>query len=123
MTAPQMFTFGIFLHLRCRGKWRLCERYRQWSDLPINPYQFSLNGEIYIINTNVQPNTVIGGGSTVTMTANNTQFVLDGAQYTITLKAGSLTGRLSPGSSTSIRQCHRDENYIYLLDRTNARSS
>jgi len=37
------------------------------------------------------------------MTANNTQFVLDGAQYTITLKAGSLTGRLSPGSSTSIR--------------------
>src|SRR6185312_8155107 len=65
--------------------------------IPINPFQFSINGAIYIINTNVQPNTVIGGGNAYPMTAGNTQFVLNGVQYTITLRGGSLNGATISG--------------------------
>ena len=56
-----------------------------------------INGAIYIIDTNVQPNTVIGGGNVYPMTAGNTQFVLNGVQYTITLKGGSLNGATISG--------------------------
>jgi hypothetical protein len=121
MTAPQMFTFGNnFYTFDIAPSGAYASVTGAGQTLPINPYQFSLNGEVYIINTNVQPNTVIGGGSTVTMTANNTQFVLDGVQYTITLKSGSLTGatlsgqfNIAQGNVVAI------ENYIYLLDTMN----
>src|SRR5262249_15221591 len=56
----------------------------------------------------------------VKMTANNTQFVLDGVQYTITLKAGSLAGatlsgqfNITQGNVVAI------EDYLYLLDTMN----
>ncbi|HZQ43465.1 MAG TPA: hypothetical protein VFA99_09440 [Acidobacteriaceae bacterium] len=121
MTAPQMFTFGEnFYTFDVAASGAYVSVTGNGKTLPINPYQFSLNGEVYIINTNVQPNTVMGRGSTVTMTANNTQFVLDGVQYTITLKSGSLTGatisgqfNIAQGNVVAI------ENYIYLLDTMN----
>src|SRR5581483_4399442 len=121
MTEPQMFTFGEnFYTFDVAASGAYVSVTGNGKTLPINPYQFSLNGEVYIINTNVQPNTVMGRGSTVTMTANNTQFVLDGVQYTITLKSGSLTGatisgqfNIAQGNVVAI------ENYIYLLDTMN----
>ena len=66
MTAPQMFTFGDNFYtfdVAETGAWVSVTGDGQ--TLPINPYQFSLNGVVYIIDTNVQPNTVTGGGSTV----------------------------------------------------------
>jgi hypothetical protein len=121
MTAPQMFTFGNnFYTFDISASGAYVSVTGNGQTLPINPYQFSINGEVYIINTNAQPNTVIGGGSTVTMTANNSQFVLDGVQYTITLKSGSLAGatisgqfNITQGNVVAI------ENYIYLLDTMN----
>ena len=53
-----------FLHVRCRPGRRYVSVTGNGQTYPVNPYQFSINGEVYIINTNVQPNTVIGGGST-----------------------------------------------------------
>ena len=121
MTAPQMFTFGNnFYTFDVASNGAYASVTGNGQTLPINPYQFSLNGEVYIINTNVQPNTVIGGGNTVTMTTNNTQFVLDGVQYTITLKAGSLAGatlsgqfNIAQGNVVAI------EDYLYQLDTLN----
>ena len=70
MTAPQMFTFGgnfyTFDHRRSGAYVSVTGNGQTY---PINPYQFSLNGAVYIINTNVQPNTVIGGGNVNPMTA------------------------------------------------------
>ena len=87
---------------------------------PINPYQFSLNGSIYIINTNVQPNTVIGGGNSYPMSSGNTQFVINGVQYTITLKAGSLNGATISGQF-NITQGNVVviENFVYEIDTLN----
>jgi hypothetical protein len=121
MTAPQMFTYGSnFYTFDVAAIGSYVSVTGAGQTLPINPYQFSLNGQVYILNTNVQPNKVMGGGNTVAMTANNSQFVLDGAQYTITLKAGSLAGatisgqfNITQGNVVAI------ENYIYLLDTLN----
>ena len=121
MTAPQMFTFGDnFYTFDVAASGAYVSVTGDGQIFPINPYQFSLNGEVYIIDTNVQPYTVIGGGNTVTMTANNSQFVLDGVQYTITLKAGSLAGatlsgqfNITQGNVVAI------EDYIYQLDTMN----
>ena len=121
MTAPQMFTFGDAFYtfdIAENGAWVSVTGNHQTS--LIRPYQFSLNGAVYIIDTNRQPYTVTGGGSNVKMTANNTQFVIDGVQYTITLKAGSLAGatlsgqfNISQGNVVAI------EDYLYLLDTMN----
>ncbi|GLQ91517.1 beta strand repeat-containing protein [Dyella acidisoli] len=121
MTAPQMFTFGSAFYtfdVSESGAWVSVTGNGQ--TLPINPYQFSLNGVVYIINTNLQPYTVSGGGNTVVMTTNNTQFVLDGAQYTVTLKGGSLAGATISGQF-NINQGNvvAIEDYIYLLDTMN----
>ncbi len=121
MTAPQMFTFGDAFYtfdVAENGAWvSVTGDGQAW---PIRPYQFSLNGAVYIIDTNRQPYTVTGGGSTVKMTANNSQFVIDGVQYTVTLKAGSLSGatlsgqfNIAQGNVVAI------EDYLYLLDTMN----
>ena len=121
MTAPQMFTFGGAFYtfdVAENGAWvSVTGDGQTW---PIRPYQFSLNGVVYIIDTNRQPYTVTGGGSTVKMTSNNTQFVIGGVQYTVTLKAGSLAGatlsgqfNISQGNVVAI------EDYLYLLDTMN----
>ena len=104
MTAPQMFTLGGNFYTFDRdatGDYLSVTGNGQ--TFPVNPYQFSINGAVYIINTNVQPNTVIGGGNVYPMTADNSQFVIDGVQYTIALKSGSLNGATISGSSTSRR--------------------
>jgi len=121
MTNPQMITYGNnFYTFDVNASGAYTSVTGNGQTLPINPFQFSVYGEVYIINTNAQPNTVIGGGSTVTITTNNSQFVLDGVQYTITLKAGSLAGasisgqfNISQGNVVAI------ENYIYQLDTMN----
>ena len=121
MTAPQMFTVG--------GNFYTFDRDTAGDYLsvtgngqtyPVNPYQFSINGVIYIINTNVQPNTVIGGGNIYPMTASNSQFLLNGVQYTITLKSGSLIGATISGQF-NIAQGNVVvlENYVYQLDTLN----
>jgi len=121
MTAPQMFTFGSnFYTFDVGSSGPYVSVTGNGHTLPINPYQFSLNGQVFIINTNVQPNTVTGGGSTVAMTTGNTQFVLDGVQYTITLKAGSLKGGTISGQfNVSQGNVVAIEDYIYLLDTMN----
>ncbi len=121
MTAPKMFTFGNDFYtfdLSASGAWVSVTGAGQ--TLPIRPYQFSLNGAVYIIDTNRQPYTVSGGGNTVKMRSNNSQFELDGVQYTIALKGGSLTGatlagqfNISQGNVVAI------EDYLYLLDTLN----
>ncbi|WP_434667423.1 hypothetical protein P5W99_38965 [Paraburkholderia sp. A3BS-1L] len=122
MTSPRMFTYGDNFYtfdIDVTGAYVSVTGNGQI--FPVNPYQFSLNGEVYIINTNVQPFTVSGGGATVTMHANNSQFELDGAQYTITLKSGSLAGATISGQF-NIAQGNviAIENYIYELDTLNA---
>ena len=121
MTSPQMFTIGGNVYtfdtdqtgdyLSVTGNGQI---------YPVNPYQFSIDGIIYIINTNVQPYTVVGGGNVYPMTAANTQFVLDGVQYTITLKAGSLNGATISGQF-NITQGNVVvvEDYAYELDVQN----
>jgi hypothetical protein len=121
MTAPQMFTVGSNFCCFDRdttGAYVSVTGNRQ--TYPVNPYQFSINGTVYIINTNVQPNTVIGGGNTYPMSAGNTQFVLNGVQYTITLKAGSLNGATISGQF-NITQGNVVilENFIYQIDTLN----
>lgn len=121
MTAPKMFTYGdAFYTFDIAENGSYVSVTGNGHTAPINPYQFSLNGQVYIINTNVQPNTVIGGGNSIATTANNSQFVLDGVQYTITLKSGSLAGatvsgqfNIAQGNVVAI------EDYIYLLDTLN----
>jgi hypothetical protein len=121
MTTPKMFTLGgnfctfdqdaagDYLSVTGNGQTYL-----------VNPYQFSINGALYIINTNVQPNTVIGGGSVYPMTAANSQFILDGVQYTIALKSGLLSGAMISGQF-NITQGNVVviENYAYQLDTLN----
>ena len=121
LTAPQMFTVGGNFYtfdqdsagdyLTVTGNGQTC---------PVNPYQFSINGQIYILNTSVQPNQVVGGGNVYTMTSANTQFVIDGVQYTITLKGGSLNGATISGQF-NITQGNVIviENYVYELDTLN----
>jgi hypothetical protein len=121
MTAPRMFTMrdnyytfdqdanGNYLGVTGNGQ-----------TYAMNPYQFSLNGTVYIINTNVQPNTVVGQGNVYAMTAANTQFLVNGVQYTIALKANSLSGATIWGQF-NITQANIVviENYAYELDTLN----
>ena len=121
MTSPQMFTLGgNFYTFDQTANGELRQRHRNGQTYPINPYQFSINGAVYIINTNVQPNTVVGGGNVYTMTAGNTQFLLNGVQYTIALKRGSLNGATISGQF-NITQGNVVviENYVYQLDTLN----
>jgi hypothetical protein len=121
MTAPQMFTRnGNFYTFDVAANGSYVSITGNGHTYPVNPYQFSITGEIYIINTNVQPNTVIGGGFVIPMTANNSQFVLDGVQYTIALKAGSLSGATISGQF-NIAQGNVVviEDFVYLLDTLN----
>jgi hypothetical protein len=121
MTAPQMFTVDRDFYCFDRdntGAYVSVTGNRQ--TYPVNPYQFSINGTVYIINTNVQPNTVIGGGTTFPMSAGNTQFVLNGIQYTITPRAGSLNGATISGQF-NITQGNVVivENFVYQIDTLN----
>jgi hypothetical protein len=121
MSAPKMFTYGNnFYTFDVDSTGAYVSVTGADQILPINPYQFSLNGEVYIINTNVQPYTVSGGVSTVTMHANNSQFELDGAQYTVALKNGSLAGATISGQF-NIAQGNviAIEDFIYQLDTLN----
>ncbi len=121
MTAPQMFTLGgNFYTFDQDPTGAYVSVTGNQQTIPINPYQFSINGAIYIINTNVQPNTVIGGGNIYPMTAVNTQFVINGVQYTITLKAGSLNGATISGQF-NITQGNVVviENFVYQIDTLN----
>jgi hypothetical protein len=121
MTAPNMFVFGSAFYtfdVAESGAWVSVTG--DGATLPIRPYQFSLNGAVYIIDTNHQPYTISGRGNTVKMTSNNTQFILDGVQYTVTLKGGSLAGatisgqfNIAQGNVVAI------EDYLYLLDTLN----
>ena len=122
MTAPQMFTLGGNFYTfdqDANGDYLTVTGNGQ--AIPVNPYQFSLDGTIYIINTNVQPFTVVGGGNTYPMTAGNTQFVVNGVQYTISLKAGSLNGATISGQF-NVTQANVVvlEDYAYELDIPNA---
>ncbi|MGA3005035.1 MAG: hypothetical protein ABSE20_25275, partial [Acetobacteraceae bacterium] len=121
MTTPKMFTLGGNFYtfdqdvagdyLSVTGNGQM---------YPVNPYQFSINGAVYIINTNVQPNTVIGGGSVYPMTAANSQFILDGVQYTIALKSGLLGGAMISGQFNITQgDVVVIENYAYQLDTLN----
>ena len=121
MTAPQMFTVGgNFYTFDQDGAGNYLSVTGNGSSVPINPYQFSLDGTVYVIDTNVQPNTVVGGGSTYPMTAGNTQFEINGVQYTIALKGGSLNGATISGQY-NINQANVVvvENYAYELDILN----
>jgi len=121
MTAPKTFTLGGNFYTFDRdaaGAYVSVSGNSQTYS--INPYQFSINGPVYIINTNVQPNTVIGGGTVYPMTAANTEFELNGVQYTIALKAGSLNGATISGEF-NITQGNVVviENFVYQIDTLN----
>jgi hypothetical protein len=121
MTAPQMFTLGGNFYTFDQDQTGAYVTVTGNSQTyPINPYQFSINGAVYIINTNVQPNTVIGGGNVYPMTAGNTQFALNGVQYTMTLKGGSLNGATISGQF-NITQGNVVviENFVYQIDTLN----
>ena len=123
MTAPQMFTIGgnfYSFNKDVNGNYISVSGNGQTN--LINPYRFSLNGAIQIINTNVQPNTVNSGGTQVAMTAGNTQFILDSVQYTIALRQNSLNGAIVSGQF-NIAQGNIViiENYVYQIDNLNGR--
>ena len=121
MTAPQMFTRnGNFYTFDIAANATYVSITGNGQTYPVNPFQFSVLGETYIINTNVQPNTVVGGGNVIAMTAANSQFGLDGVQYTIALKSGSLSGATISGQF-NITQGNVVviENFVYLLDTLN----
>jgi hypothetical protein len=120
MTSPQIFTIGGNFYTFDQANGAYVSVTGNGQTYPINPYQFSINGVVYIINTNVQPNTVVGGGNIYNMTAGNTQFLLNGVQYTVTLKSGSLNGATISGQF-NITQGNVvvTENYVYQLDTLN----
>lgn len=121
MTAPQMFTLGgSFYTFDVNAAGGYVSLTGNGQTYPINPYQFSINGDIYIINTNVQPNTVIGNGSTFPMYSGNTQFLIDGVEYTIALKQNSLLGATISGQFNVVQgNVVVIENYAYQLDTLN----
>ena len=121
MTAPQMFTIGSNFYTFDRdANGNYLSVTGNGQVFPVNPYQFSILGTPYIINTNVQPNTVIGGGNDYPMSANNSQFEINGVQYTVALKSGSLNGATVSGQ-INITQGNVVviENYVYQLDTLN----
>ena len=121
MTAPQMFTIGGNFYTFDFASGEVCQRHRQRCK-PIRSIRTSsrINGKIYIINTNVLPNAVVGGGNTYPMTAGNTQFSINDVQYTIALKQNSLNGATVSGQF-DITQGNVVviENYVYQLDTLN----
>jgi hypothetical protein len=121
MTAPQMFTLGgNFYTFDVNAAGGYVSVTGNGQTYPINPYQFSINGDIYIINTNVQPNTVVGNGNTFPMYSGNTQFVIDGVEYTIALKQNSLLGATVSGQFNVVQgNVVVIENYVYQLDTLN----
>lgn len=121
MTSPMMFTIGgdhYTFDQDNLGNYLSVTGNNQ--TFPVNPYQFSILGEIYIINTQVTPNTVIGGGQTYPMTASNTQFIINGVQYTISLLKNSMNGATISGQF-NITQGNVlvIEDYVYQLDTLN----
>jgi hypothetical protein len=120
-TAPQLFTIaGNFYAFDVTSSGAYASVTGAGQVYPINPYQFSINGAVYIINTNVSPNTVIGGGSTYPMFSGNTQFVINGVEYTIALKSGSLSGATISGQfNVTQGDVVVIENYVYELDTLN----
>ena len=121
-TAPQIFTLGGTFYTfdqKPDGTYQSVTGGGQV--ILINNNQFSINGQIYVIDTNVQPNTVMGGGNTYPMTDQNTQFEIDGVPYTITLKSGSLAGG-SVSGQFDITQGNVVviEDFVYLLDTLNS---
>ena len=121
MTSPQMFTLGgNFYTFDQDAAATTSASPATARPIPSTPTSSRINGNVYIINTNVQPNTVVGGGNVYTMTADNTQFLLNGVQYTITLKGGSLNGATISGQF-NITQGNVVviENYVYELDTLN----
>ena len=72
------------------------------------------------MNTNVQPNTVVGGGNIYPMTSGNSHSCINSVQYTISLKSGSLNGATVSGQF-NITQGNVViiENYAYQLDTPN----
>ena len=121
MTAPQMFTLaGNFYTFDLDISGNYLSVTGNGQVYPINPYQFSILGAPYILNTAVQPNTVIGGGNVYPMTSGNSQFVINNVQYTIALKSGSLNGATVSGQF-NIAQGNVVviENYAYQLDTLN----
>jgi hypothetical protein len=121
MTSPEMFTIGRNFYVFDRdASGNYLSVTGSGQVFPINPYQFSVLGAPYILNTSVQPNTVIGGGNVYPMRSGNSQFVINGVQYTIALKSGSLNGATVSGQF-NIAQSNVVviENYVYQLDTLN----
>jgi hypothetical protein len=88
----------------------------------VNPYQFSILGEVYIFNTQITPNTVTSGGQTYKMTTSNTQFNTGDSQYTLSLLNNSLNGAMVSGQfNISQANVIVIENYVYQLDTLNGR--
>jgi len=121
MTTPKMFTVGgdhYTFDQDSAGNYLTVTGNNQ--TIPVNPYQFSILGEIYIINTQTTPNTVIGGGQTYKMTASNTQFIINGVQYTISLLKNSLNGATISGQfNISQGNVIVIEDFVYQLDTLN----
>ena len=121
MTSPQVFTvagdFYTFDHDAGGGYTSVTGG---GGVHPVNPYQFSINGTVYVIDQTVQPNLVVSAGQSRPMTAGNTQFELDGATYTIALKSGSLLGATVSGQF-DIAQGNVVviEDFVYQLDTLN----
>ena len=121
VTQPKIFTLGgNFFVFNQDPTGAYTSVTGKGTTYPVNPYQFSINGEVYIINTNVQPNTVVGGGNSYPMTAGNTQFIINGVLYTITLKQNSLNGASIYGQfNVTEGNVIVIENYVYELDTEN----
>ena len=116
MTAPQMFTldgnFYVFDQDRT-GSYVSVTGNGQTT--PINPTQFSILGQVYIIDSHDQPHKVIGGGNVYAMGTNNTHFKINGVQYTRLGRTVSGQFNLIQGNVVTI------ENYVYQLDTLNGR--
>ena len=122
MTEPQMFTIGgdfYAFDITPNGTYQSVTGAGQV--VPVNQYQFSLNGQVYVIDTSVTPNTVTGNGVTYPMTDSNTQVVIDGVPYTLTLKQNSLLGATLAGQFNIVQgNVVVVEDYAYQLDTLNA---
>ena len=121
MTQPQMFTVGgnfYTFDLAQNGAYQSVTGAGQ--TVPVNLYQFSVNGQVYVIDTAVTPNTVTGNGVTYPMTDSNTQVVIDGVPYTLALKQGSLLGATLAGQFDIFQgNVVVVEDYVYQLDTLN----
>ena len=121
MTSPQVFTvagdFYTFDHDAGGGYTSVtgCGGVH-----PVNPYQFSINGTVYVIDPDRAAEPGGRRRPEPSMTAGNTQFELDGPTYTIALKSGSLLGATVSGQF-DIAQGNVVviEDFVYQLDTLN----